>query len=502
MVNPRAFMPEQCFTASVTQDRNLISAPGTDRVFHRQKIIAVLMLSMAMSLMAISSVNVALPTIQEGLGATDQDIQWVLAGYALSFGITLIPAGRAGDVMGRGSWFVVGAALFTLASLACGLAPSAWFLNLARIVQGFGAGVFSPQVTGMIQEYFSGGGRAKAFALLGVVLAGSVAIGPALAGGIIDIVGPETGWRWAFLAYLPLGLAAVVLGLLWFPFQAERGRRLDPGARRERLDLDPVGAILMAAIVLAVMYPFMAKQSWAWWLLLAAPVLVVAWWRWERRYERGGGEPLVDLDLFHFRSYRNGLLVSGALFLGMTSTFAVVAIFLQSGLGVGALGAGLIGLPNALLSALSSMYTVRFVMSHGRRLVVLAVLLLLVGTVLSLGVGWAIGAHGIAWWWLAPTLALNGIAMGAFMSANQTLSMQDVPARHGGTASGLKQTVERITTAVGTAVITGAFFAGAKTSWTGGFVAAFAAISVCLVFAVALAVWDERQHVRREPPVA
>ena len=342
-------------------DRNRITVPGTDRIFHRMKILSVLLLSMGMSLMAISSVNVALPTIQEGLGATDSDIQWVLAGYALTFGVTLIPAGRAGDVLGRGSWFIVGAALFTVASVACGLAPSAFILNAARLLQGVGAGIFSPQVTGMIQQYFSGGGRAKAFAALGVTISGSVATGPVVAGAIIEAVGPETGWRWAFFGYLPLGLACVVLGLMWFPFKKERLRRQSPEKTAAKVDLDPIGTLLLTAAGLAVMYPFMARQLWAWALLALAPVLVIAWWRWEKRYKAVGREPLVDLDLFRYRSFRNGLLVAGAAFMGLTSTFAVVAIFLQTGLGVDALRSGLIGLPNAIVSAISSIYTVRFV---------------------------------------------------------------------------------------------------------------------------------------------
>ncbi|MDO5677158.1 MAG: MFS transporter [Propionibacteriaceae bacterium] len=482
-------------------DRNAITAPGTDRVFHRMKILAVLLLSMAMSLMAISSVNVALPTIRLGLDATEQDIQWVLAGYALSFGVTLIPAGRAGDVLGRGSWFVVGAAIFTVASLACGLAPNAFLLNAARLAQGVGAGIFSPQVTGMIQQYFSGGGRAKAFAALGLTISASVAAGPIIAGAIIDAAGPETGWRWAFFGYLPIGLACVVLSLFWFPFVKERARRVArrnpdvPDPTAVKVDLDPIGSLLLTATVLAVMYPFMARQGWAWWLLLAAPLLLAAWWKWERRYAAVGREPLVDLDLFKYRSYRNALLVAGAAFMGLTSTFAVVAIFLQTGHGVSALHSGLIGLPNAILSAFTSIWTVRFVMTRGRRLVVVALSILLTGILTSILVVWAMQQFGISFWWLAGPLGLIGGAMGAFSSANQTLSMIDIPVQHGGTASGLKQTVERITTALGNAAITGVFFAFvAVGDWTVGFMGAFAGIAVCILLALMLAIFDERQH--------
>ncbi len=479
-------------------NRNIITVVGSDRQFHRARILAVLLLSMAMSLMAVSSVNVALPTIEAGLDATSRDLQWVLAGYALAFGVGLVPAGRAGDVLGRGTLFLVGAAVFTAASLACGLAPTPLFLNVARIVQGVGAALFSPQVTGMIQQYFSAAGRARAFALLGLVVAGSVAIGPVLAGAIIEAVGQETGWRWAFYSYLPLGVATVILGLMWFPFETERHRRVAPAsARAAKVDLDPVGTVLLVLAVLAVMYPFMAGAAWAWWLLAAAPVVAWLWVRWERWYLSRGREPLVDLTLFRFRSFRNGLLVSGAVFLGVTSTFAVVALFLQSGLGVDALRTGLVGLPNAIASGVAAIYTARWVLNRGRVLLVLAISTLLLGTLLSILVAWLIGAHGISYWWLAPTLMLNGLGMGVVGSANQTLSMLDIPLQHGGTAGGFKQTVERITTALGNAAITGVFFAFAAVgSWEHGVVAAFSVIAVCLLAALGLAVMDLRQHAR------
>ncbi|WP_232548811.1 MFS transporter [Propioniciclava soli] len=476
-------------------DRNAIHVPGTARTFDRRRILFVLLLAMAMSLMAVSSVNVALPTIEEGLGASPSDIQWVLSGYALALGVTLIPAGRAGDVLGRGSLFCVGMAVFVVASLACGLAGSPLALNAARLVQGLGAGLYSPQVTGMIQQYFSGGGRARAFALLGLVVAASVAVGPVLSGAIIEAVGPTSGWRWTFFTYLPVGLAGIVLAWRWFPFETERTRRATAGPDRRRVDLDPVGTTLATLTVLGLMYPFMARAAWAWLLLPLALGLGFGWTRWERRYAARGGEPLIDLDLFAYRSFRNGIAVSGAVFLGVTSTFVVVALFLQSGLGVGALAAGLIGLPNAILSGWAAIWTVRFVMEHGRRLVVVAISVMIGATLLSLVVGWLIGAAGISFWWLAAPLALIGLGMGTLGSANQTLSMQDIPPAHGGAASGLKQTVERTATAMGNAAITGVFFLTVGLAdWADAFIAAFAAVTVCLTGALLLAVLDLRQH--------
>ena len=486
------------------EDRNTIRVEGSDRVFHRLKILFVLLLPLAMALMAVSSVNVALHSIETSLGASGTDLQWILSGYALAFGISLVPSGRAGDALGRGSLFVVGLAVFVLGSLASGLAPTPLLLNAARIVQGIGAGLFNPQIVGMIQQYFSGGGRAKAFALFGLVISASVAIGPVVAGAIIAAVGPEAGWRWAFLFHNPLGVAGIVLALAWFPFGAERRRRALRRAggheRPARVDLDPVGSLLLAAAVLSVMLPFMVRDVPAMWaLLVVAGLLLAAWSRWERRYQASGGQPMVDLDLFRYASFRNGTVISGTMFLGVATTFVIVALFLQNGLRVSPLETGLVGLPNAIVSAYFSWWSGSRVMSSGRRIVVGSLLAMALGSVLSIGVVWLIVTYGISFWWLAVPLILNGAGMGAMGSANQTLSLEDVPVTAGGTAGGVKQTVERVATAIGNAAITGVFFLGhTLQGWPTAFAVAFAAIAGCLLVAAVFAIRDDRYH-RRQP---
>lgn len=484
-------------------DDNVIRIPGSTRTFHRARILAVLLLPLAMSLMAVSSVNVALHTIETGLGATPTDIQWVLSGYALAFGITLIPAGRAGDVLGRGSLFVAGLLLFVGASLACGLAPAPVSLNVARVVQGVGAGLYSPQIIGMIQEYFAGPARARAFALFGLVISVSVAIGPIVAGAIIAWLGPELGWRGAFLVNLPLGVLAVILALAWFPFAIERRRwaarterRRVGGPRPEAIDLDPVGAVLVAATVLCVMLPFMQHPHPAiWLLLLAAAGFAALWIGWERRYAARGRAPMVDLRLFAFRSFSNGTLISGTMFVGSATVFVLVALFLQSGLGVSALETGLVGLPNAIVSGYASMWAGRRVMTSGRRIVLLGLAAMVVGSTLCIVVAALIARAGWSHWVLAVPLIFNGFGMGVVGSANQTLSLSDVPVAEGGTAGGVKQTAERIGTAIGNTVITGVLFAGHDLAgWTTGFVAGFTVIVVVHLIACWLAYRDLVQH--------
>ena len=200
-----------------------IRVPGTDRVFNRQLMLVPLLAILAMTMMAISSINVALPSIELSIGASEADLQWLLSGYALAFGIVLVASGRLGDVFGRSTYFVIGVALFTLGSLGCSLAHTPALLNGMRLLQGVGAGVSSPQVNGMILQYFSGRRRARAFALFGVVVSASVAIAPSITGLLIDWLGP-TGVGGPRSCGTPIGLITVGWRRAGCR-SAERGRR-------------------------------------------------------------------------------------------------------------------------------------------------------------------------------------------------------------------------------------------------------------------------------------
>ena len=150
------------------------------------------------SLLAVSSVNVILSSVSYSLEAGSSGLQLVISGYALVFGILLVPAGRAGDVLGRGRLFAIGMVIFGVGSLASGLAPNIVALNLARLVMGVGSGLLNPQVTGMIQQYYTGEARGRAFGLFGGVIGVSVAVGPVLSGGLIGWLGADWGWRVSF----------------------------------------------------------------------------------------------------------------------------------------------------------------------------------------------------------------------------------------------------------------------------------------------------------------
>ena len=277
--------------------------PGEDP--RRWKILGVILTTIFMSLISVSIINVALPSIQQGLGATESDIQWVLAGYTLTFGVVLVAAGRAGDLLGRGGIYLIGLGIYTIAAIAAGFAPTAEALNVTRFIQGIGAGLLNPQGVGMIQQYFRGKERGRAFGWFGTVVGVAVAIGPTLGGFLIRLGGPEHGWRWTFLVNVPFGLLAFALALLWFP-RPLLGRVKDPvtgrnvGVVRAVRSLDPMGSLLLGLTVLSFLYPFVEHTGSArnYLLLPVAALLLAAWLAWERHVKTTKPfEPMVDMQI-------------------------------------------------------------------------------------------------------------------------------------------------------------------------------------------------------------
>ncbi|NEC24370.1 MFS transporter, partial [Streptomyces parvus] len=342
----------------------------------RWQALAVCLVAGFMTLLDVSIVNVALPSIREGLNTPESDLQWVLSGYALAFGLFLIPAGRLGDARGRRAVFMAGLALFTLASAACGAAQSSLWLVIARLVQGIAGGLISPQISALIQQMFSGRERGRAFGMFGTVVGISTAVGPLLGGLLIQAAGPEHGWRWVFYVNLPLGVVCLLLAHRLLPDT--------PSATRVRpRDLDPFGVLLLGTGVLALLLPFVQAQQWPgntkWLLLVLAAALLTAFVAWESRCTGGRVQPVLDLSLFRLRSYWLGCLLILLYFAGFTSIFFVTTLYLQSGLGYSALLAGLAITPFALGSGFAAAVGGRLVGRFGRPLVVAGLAMVAVG---------------------------------------------------------------------------------------------------------------------------
>ncbi|MPZ27084.1 MAG: MFS transporter [Micromonosporaceae bacterium] len=313
-------------------------APGRRAV----PLLTVLLVGQAMASMDGSIVAVAIPTIRHTLGAGDAAIQLTLAGYTLAFGVLVVTGARLGDRLGHATAFRLGLAGFTLASLACGLAPDPATLVVARIVQGATGALMVPQVLSMIQLSFQGARRARAIGLYSMVLALGVAAGQLVGGLVVALDLGGLAWRPAFLLNLPVGVVLLVASRRHLPPRTA-------GAAATRLDL--VGVGLLSAAMLAAVLPVVIgrEQGWPAWamggsLLVAAVGLVSFRW-YEHRLAGRGGAPLVELTALRPAGVRPGL-VAGFLIMGCYAAYLfALMLHLQDGLGFGPLAAGLTFLP-------------------------------------------------------------------------------------------------------------------------------------------------------------
>ncbi|MEV4639990.1 MFS transporter [Actinoplanes sp. NPDC049548] len=420
---------------------------------NRWKALTVALVAGFMTLLDVSIVNVALPSIRADLDLSSGGLQWVLSGYALTFGLLLVPAGRFGDARGRRDVFIAGLAVFTLASAAAGMANGALWLIVARLVQGAAAGVVNPQVSGLIQQLFKPAERGRPFGLLGATIGVSTAVGPLLGGLLIQLLGAEQGWRWIFYINVPIGIAAIVLGRMWIPARAPE--------QRDRESLDPAGVGLLGVGVLLLLLPLVQEREWqgsAKWLLAVAGVAVLAGFvAWERRFARRGNTPLVDLGLFGVRSYGLGALIGLFYFAGFTTIFFIYTLYLQSGLHYSALAAGVAITPFAIGSAVASGAGGRIVNRYGRPLVATGLALVAAGLIATVVALHFVPGHNAGWAAAVPLL-VAGAGSGLVISPNQTLTLSEVPVRRAGSAGAVLQTGQRIGTALGIAVVGAIFF--------------------------------------------
>jgi EmrB/QacA subfamily drug resistance transporter len=406
-----------------------------------------------MALLDVSIVNVALPSIQRDLNAAPATAQWVVSGYALSFGLALIPAGRLGDSLGRRRLFLIGLAAFVLTSALSGMAPTTGLLIAARLLQGVAGGILIPQNSGLVQELFQGAERARAFGILGATVGLATATGP-VAGGLIltAFTGPHA-WRWVFYVNVPIGLIALLLARRFVPAVDTAGPR--------RVHLDVVGALLLGGGVLGVLLPVVSAESGGvgqlGWLFVVAMLLLTAFAWWEARTARRGREPLLPPGLFRVPGFTPGSVIGGVYFIGFTGVWLVLALFFQHGLGYTPLRSGLAVTPFALGMAAAAAIAGRLVPRLGRWLTVIG----LATTVMGLVTTALLLAHATgtatAWTVAAPLLAA-GFGGGMVTSPNLTLTLQHVPVAMAGAAGGALQTAQRIGAAAGSAVLVTIFY--------------------------------------------
>ena len=439
-----------------------------------------------MTLLDVSVTNVALPSIGRATGATPSQLQWVVSGYTLAFGLVPVLAGRLGDDHGRRLMFQVGVGSFAATSMLAGLAPTAEVLIAARVLQGLAGGLINPQVSGLVQQLFRTDERGRAFGVLGTTVGVGTALGPLVGGALIALGGPHVGWRLVFFVNIPVGVAVIVLARRLLP--------MDRPQTRHRLDI--AGAALLGGATFCLLFAAVqydsARDARLALLIIPAVILLIVFFLRERRLTRMQKDPLVDLRLFRVPSYAAGVLFALAYFPAMAGLPLVLAIYYQDGLGYTALQSGLGVTAYALGSAIGAPLAGRFVTRIGRPLLLVGLASFAVGAI-TLAVLAGYGAAA-----LAPGLFLMGAGSGAIITPNQALSLMQVDPVAGSTAGGVLQTAQRIGIAIGQAVIGASFFAaldqgGYAHALRAGVVAALAFLSIATVICVADLVQTRRR---------
>jgi EmrB/QacA subfamily drug resistance transporter len=411
----------------------------------------ILMAGTFMIVMDFFIVNVAFPSMQTSFHAGASAIEWVVAGYGLTFASMLIICGRLGDHLGRRRLFTMGLGLFVLSSIACACAPDSTFLIVARLVQGGAAAMISPNVLSILGVVFTGADRIRAISVYGITLGMAAASGQLVGGLVIAWNVAGLGWRGIFLINVPIGLAALLLA-----------RRFIPESRADRASpLDLVGMALVTVGLTAVVLPLIEgpQLSWPRWtwlsLVLAVPVLI-AFFIYERGLVHRGGAALVDPALFGQRSFSAGLATQLGLWCSMASFFLVLSLYLQHGRGLDPLQSGSVFTILAGAFLLASLRAPALTVRFGRSLVTAGGITLALGFAVLFAVVHEIGTGGSIWT-LAPGLALVGAGQGLTITPLTTTVLSHAEPQRAGAVSGVLATTQQIGNSLGVA-ITGAIF--------------------------------------------
>ncbi|MBR0756462.1 MFS transporter [Bradyrhizobium jicamae] len=419
-------------------------------------------------------VNVAIPTIAAELHATPTQIEAVIAIYLIAYATLVITGGRLGDIHGTKNVFIAGVAGFTVTSLWCGLAQSGPELILARLAQGATAALMVPQVLATLHLLFSDSARARAFAIYGIVLGLAGAAGFTLGGLLVTLDLGGLGWRAVFFVNVPCGALIIAAALKIMPTVPRR-----VGTR-----LDLPGAIVLFAGLLCVIGPLLFGHDAQWsvwvWLVMAAGVAIIAGFvKLEQRVARGGGMPLIDLTLLSDAAFMRGLLAVFSFFFANLSFYLIMTMFMQKGLQIPPLQAGLVFVPLALTFVIASRHSGVRAKHRGTLVLIEGCLVQMVGLAVLLAAIELVTAPSPLM--LALVLMIFGYGQGLVMAPLSSAVLSTVAPASAGAGSGMYGTTTQIGNAAGVAAIAAVFFA--IEAATSPRVALFAA---CALFALSI----------------
>ncbi|WP_244486000.1 MFS transporter [Bradyrhizobium viridifuturi] len=392
-------------------------------------------------------VNLALPAIRANLGATASEAQFVISAYAATYAVFLITGGRLGDLLGRRCMFLTGVAGFTVASVLCGIAWSPTVLIGGRILQGLTATVMAPQVLASIRVLFPAAEQGRALGFYGATFGLANICGQVLGGVLVSTHPFGLAWQAIFLINLPIGLVAFIGGLLYLAdSRADHAQRLDIG-----------GVVLLSLTLGLLVYPLIEGRGSGWpvWIiamLLASPLMLAAFVRFEARLSARGGDPLVALQLLRNSDFVIGLVMALAFYM-LSSFYLTFAVYLQSGLHFSPLAAGLATLPFATGFFVSSLVSSLVMQWLGARTLTLGFALQVIGFGIVM-----LSVSGVLPQSAEFGLICGGLGFGTVMPSVIKVVIGSIDPRHAGLASGMMISTFQIGAALGVAVIGGVFY--------------------------------------------
>ncbi|MEV6583989.1 DHA2 family efflux MFS transporter permease subunit [Streptomyces sp. NPDC051582] len=392
-----------------------------------------------MTLLDLTIVNIALPEMIDALGASLDQTLWVVSGYALVLAVLLISAGRLGDLWGPRRLFAGGVAVFTLASVACGLAPSAGLLIAARGLQGLGAALLAPQTMALIVSVFPAQRRGTAMGVWGTVAGLATLSGPTLGGILVSTV----GWRWIFLVNVPIGVAALALTYLVVPdVRNGRGHRFDLA-----------GVLIATAALFCLAFGLQEGERYGWgagiWGLLAAGVALVAGFLVHQRGKQDR-DPLVPFALFRDRNFTVMTALVALVSMAMIGLVLPFNLYLQSVLHMSALGAGLVLAPSSLVSMVVGPFAGRLSDRIGGKYLLMAGLSLYAAGMVAIVL---VAGPATPWYLFVPATVVTGLGVGCVIAPMSAEAMRNVEPRLAGAASGVNNTIRQIGSVIGAASV-------------------------------------------------
>jgi EmrB/QacA subfamily drug resistance transporter len=414
-------------------------------------------------------VNLALPTIRQDLGASAGEVQFVVSAYAATYATFLITGGRLGDWFGRKRMFVLGVAAFTLASVLCAAAATPGMLIVGRIVQGLAATLMAPQVLASIRALFPPAEQGTALALYGATFGLANIVGQVLGGVLVWVQPFGLRWQAIFLVNVPIGAAALAGGLVFLrDSRADRAQALDVG-----------GVVLLSVALGSLVYPLVEgrERNWPAWLigmLLAAPGALWAFTRFELRLKRRGGSPLVDFALFRERGFAFGVPMA-LLYYMLSAFYLCFSVYLQAGLRLTPLEAGMRNLPFGVGYFVASFVSAAVMRRLGPRALTLGFLVQVFGFLAV-----ALSVIKASTGGVAAALVVAGLGFGIVMPSVINAVIGGIDRRHAGLASGVVISTFQIGAALGVAIIGGIFFSAVgANSDTAAYARAFAIALGC-----------------------